>query len=351
MPHPPPPHHRHAKPLHFHKPATSLPDFIYAALSLAFLFSTTATSSLPKSIALIFPQSTRNKLLRNPNMSISNPNPNPNSRRRFSNPQALSEWLRPRMPTDSFAAWGVQPGTKNVHNLWLELSEGETSLADSIPPVRTVQVVTVRILDDRNRVLVESHQELSDGTIRYRGRPLSEKMKPGETVEAAVDRAIREELGSILYKGLSELEDQNESVKIIPDSYSEKVEERVSASYPGLPACYVLHTVAARIDCLPDEEFCTEEDEEYEDSSERNVADKAVSVKRHYWKWVDSDKRKTVLNFVLPWINSGVVFSWSRNPWHGSASLWNDSCVVWFFVRGDSTTRRSGSNRNWYSHW
>ncbi|CAM8891175.1 unnamed protein product [Rhodiola kirilowii] len=284
-------------PLHINKPA-SLPDFILSALSIVFLF-TTATPSAPKSFAflppklnLIFPQSTTRKFLRNPNMSLSTRKPNS---RLFSNPQALSDWLRPRMPSDSFAAWGVQPGTKNVHNLWLELSEGETSLADSVPPVRTVHVVTVRILDAENRVLIESHQELSDGTTRYRGRPLSEKMKPGEAVDAAVARAIREELGSILYKGVSD-EDKNEVVKIVPDSYAERVEERVSASYPGLPACYVLHTVNARVDVLPDCEFCTEEDEEYEDSQERNVADKAVSVKRHHWKWVDSDKEFIALD-------------------------------------------------------
>ncbi|CAN1787190.1 hypothetical protein LINPERHAP1_LOCUS17540 [Linum perenne] len=42
------------------------------------------------------------------------------------------------MPPDLFSSWGVKPDTKNVHNLWLEISEGEISLADSTPPIRTL---------------------------------------------------------------------------------------------------------------------------------------------------------------------------------------------------------------------
>ncbi|KAF8379822.1 hypothetical protein HHK36_029271 [Tetracentron sinense] len=211
-------------------------------------------------------------------MSQTNRNPN-----RFSTPESLSDWLKPRLPSDSFASWGLKPGTKNVHNLWLELSEGETSLLDSTPPLRTVHVVTVRIICPDGRILIESRQELSDGTVRERCRPLSEKMKPGETVDDAVVRAIKEELGSII-NGLFVAGD----VRIVPGSYQKKVEERVSASYPGLPACYILHSVDAWVDGLPDGEFCTEE-EEYGDCSETRVAEKAVFVKRHYWKWVESD--------------------------------------------------------------
>lgn len=208
--------------------------------------------------------------------------------RSFNTPQSLSEWLKPRLPSDSFASWGVKPGTKNVHNLWLELAEGETSLADSDPPVRTVQVVTVRVIDKHSRVLIESRQELSDGSTRDRYRPLSEKMRPNETPESAAHRAVKEELGQII-------KEENESVvKIIPGSYRKTVEERNSASYPGLPACYVLHSVDMVVEGLPEEEFCTEEDGEYHDCEEnrRAVAGKAVSVKKHYWEWVSADSIK-----------------------------------------------------------
>ncbi|KAL0299755.1 UNVERIFIED_CONTAM: hypothetical protein Sradi_6635300 [Sesamum radiatum] len=112
----------------------------------------------------------------------------------FATPKSLSDWLKPRLAADLFGSWGVKPGTKN-HNLWLEIVEGETFLADSMPPVRTVEVVVVRIIRNDGRVLIESHQELSNGAVRHRCRPLSEKMKPGESVEAAVFRAVKEELG------------------------------------------------------------------------------------------------------------------------------------------------------------
>lgn len=157
----------------------------------------------------------------------------------------------------------------------------------------------VRVRDPQNRVLIESHQELSNGDLRSRHRPLSEKMKSGETVEAAVVRAVKEELGSIIRVRVCENHNSSiscstnfdkfdEIVKIVPNSYSSKVEEKVSVSYPGLPACYVLHTVDAFVDGLPDCEFVTEEEEgdEYRNLAGNEVA---VSCKKHYWKWVDSD--------------------------------------------------------------
>lgn len=209
--------------------------------------------------------------------------------RNFATPQSLSDWLKPRLRSDSLASWGVKPGTKNVHNLWLELSEGESSLADSTPPIRTVHVVTVRVIDDQNRVLVEAHQELSDGSVRSRGRPLSEKMRPGEDPISAANRAVMEELGSILNgSGIDGI------VKIFPDSYKKKVEERSSASYPGLPACYELHSVDAWVEGLPEEDFYTEEEHEYADSDEARVAHEAVSVKKHFWKWVSLDSLQSL---------------------------------------------------------
>ncbi|XP_059304443.1 uncharacterized protein LOC132056321 [Lycium ferocissimum] len=281
----PPPQPPHSQP-HLHKKPTSFPDFIFTAFSVFIIFSSSSnnpTSSLLRKFTPLvsFPLNPR-RFLRIPTMS--NPT-STNLRNHFPNPQSLSDWLRPRMPSDSFASWGVKPGTKNVNNLWLELSEGETLLADAIPPVRTVEVMVVRVIGKDNKVLVESHQELSNGVVRQRCRPLSEKMKPGETVEDAAFRAVKEELGSVIGGEFGE----NGVVKILPNSYTKKVEERVSASYPGLPACYVLHTVEAVVDGLPDEEFCTVETDEYGDSSGSMVKDGAVSCKKHYWKWVEAD--------------------------------------------------------------
>ncbi|KAL3653720.1 hypothetical protein CASFOL_003401 [Castilleja foliolosa] len=258
------PHHRHHH--HLLKKPTSLPDAIFTALSLLVLFSTSPKSpplfSLPTNIKLSFPLYSR----KFPKMSSSFTNPRKPGRRTpsppFATPQSLSDWLKPRLGAETFGSWGVKPGTKNVHNLWLEVVDGETVLTDSLPPVRTVE----------NRL-----------------RPLSEKMKPGESVEAAVFRAVKEELGSLVKIGTLDSFDGDGIVRILPGSYVKKVEGRVSASYPGLPACYVLHTVDAEVAGLPEDEFCTEEMDEYEVSSERDVADCAVSCKKHYWKWVDCD--------------------------------------------------------------
>lgn len=255
-----------------HKPLSNFnspPDFFLAALSLLCLFTAPKPFKFP---FLSFPKYPRRFL----NLPIMSPSQPPSNLHSFTTPQSLSDWLKPRLPSDSFASWGVKPGTKNIHNLWLELSEGETCLADSIPPIRTVNVVTVRILGKNNRILVESHQELSDGSVRSRWRPLAEKMKANETYEEAVIRAVKEELGI-----------DGNNVRIVPGSYNKKVEERSSNSYPGLPALYVVHSVDALVEGLPDnEEFCTEEAEEYADSS---AAAEALCVKRHYWKWVSSD--------------------------------------------------------------
>ncbi|XP_061342054.1 uncharacterized protein LOC133288343, partial [Gastrolobium bilobum] len=207
-------------------------------------------------------------------------------------PTVPLEWLKPRLPSDSFASWGVKPGTKNVHNLWLELAQGETSLADSTPPVRTVQVVTVRVTRKDGKFLAESHQELSDGNVRKRGRSLSEKMKPNEDPESAAVRGIREELGSVIGGVGSEPEtgfEVGDIVTIDPNSYEMRVDERNSDSYPGLPGYYVMHTLNATVEGLPDGDFCTYEVDEYGDFDEKNVADQALSVKKHYWSWVGAD--------------------------------------------------------------
>ncbi|CAH9099296.1 unnamed protein product [Cuscuta epithymum] len=273
----PPLHHLHRKP-------TFLPEFIFTALSIFILFSssTPANIILHKVSPLIsFPR----RFLKISSMS-SPPNSNRvrNPNLPFPNPQSLSDWLNPRLPAHSFSSWGVKPGTKNVNNLWLEIYEGESSLSDSTPPIRTLEVVVVRVIAKDSRVLVESRQELSDGSVRDRCRPLSEKMKSGETVEEAVLRAVKEELGSIFSRD-SEIDG---IVKIVPNSYVKKVEEGVSVSYPGLPACYVLHTVDATVEGLPEGDFFTEEVEEYEGVKDNGVVKGAISCKKHYWKWVDS---------------------------------------------------------------
>eukprot|EP00850_Spirogloea_muscicola_P009460 SM000053S17417 [mRNA] locus=s53:223876:224695:- [translate_table: standard] len=131
--------------------------------------------------------------------------------------------------------------------------QGEIVLEDSQPPKRVVHVASVIIRNATGAVLVESHQEMEDGNVRVRNRPLSEKMRPGEGVEAACLRGIVEELGSDLGAPAA--------VTLLRDSYVREEEERESLSYPGLATRYIIHTMAARIAGLPASTFVTEEDE------------------------------------------------------------------------------------------
>ncbi|KAF0903704.1 hypothetical protein E2562_029076 [Oryza meyeriana var. granulata] len=202
---------------------------------------------------------------------------------------SLAAFLGSRLPASALASWGTAPGTKTLLNLFLELSQGDCVLlpaaAPAPPPpqqhpvVRAVHVATVRIRNRRGAVLMETHQLLSDGTLRSRGaRPLSEKMRPGETPEAAAARAVREELG------------ERVRVRILGGA-EPRVEERESVSYPGLHARYVLHAVDAEVvEGVPEEgEFETEEAGEHEDEVVVEGAGGAITVKRHYWRWVDDD--------------------------------------------------------------
>lgn len=199
---------------------------------------------------------------------------------------ALAAYLRPRLPAPALASWGSAPGTKNLLNLFLELSCGDCTLLPSTGPppaalvVRAVHVATVRIRNRRGALLVETRQLLSDGTLRRRGpRPVSEKMRPGETPEAAAARAVREELG------------ERVRVRILGAGADAgpRVEERESASYPGLPARYLLYAVDAElVEGVPDEgEFDTEESGEGEG---HDGGGEAITVKRHYWAWVDDQE-------------------------------------------------------------
>ncbi|KAG2390978.1 uncharacterized protein HKW66_Vig0132610 [Vigna angularis] len=175
----------------------------------------------------------------------------PSSPHNFASPQSLSDWLKPRLPSESFALLGVKPGTKNVHNLWLKLSQGETSLVDSSPLIRTVHVVLVCVTAKHGKVLVESHQDLSDGNIRKRSRPFSEKMKPNEYPESVAVRGIFEELSFVIV-GAGPNPEIADNVTIDPNSYEMWVEERDSSSYLGFPGwvfccflleCQLLHFV------------------------------------------------------------------------------------------------------------
>ncbi|KAG2396619.1 uncharacterized protein HKW66_Vig0228940 [Vigna angularis] len=111
---------------------------------------------------------------------------------------------------------------------------GRNLLADSSPPIRTVHVILICVTTKHGKVLIESHQEFSDGNIWKRYRPLSEKMKHNEDPESAAIRGIFEELGSTVV-GARPNPKIADTVTIDLNSYEMRVEERDSGSYPGLP--------------------------------------------------------------------------------------------------------------------
>lgn len=208
----------------------------------------------------------------------------------------LALWLEERIGSSVVSQWGNAAATKRVSNLWCELVEGEISLEDSRPPKRTAHVASVKIRNDQGHVLVEAYQQMADGRVRPRNRPLSEKMRPGEHVEEACLRGIFEELGCQM--------GARERVVMVPESYRREEEERESFSYPGLPTRYVIHTMVAHIEHLPSTEFSTDEDESGHGSigliapidggaagaNGSAGAAAPVGVKRHFWKWVPENQ-------------------------------------------------------------
>lgn len=230
--------------------------------------------------------------------------------------EGLAKWLEERIGVEkpSVSSWGVDSGTKRIGNLWTELVDGEISLEDSKPPKRTVHVAVVKIRNEAGMFLIESSQEMDDGRMKSRNRPLSEKMRPGENVEDACRRGVFEELGPEM--------GARDRVEMILETYQREEEERDSFSYPGLLTRYVLHSMVASVRGLPSSEFCTEENEgKRYDATSRNEPAKhlgssneaptnvstngstngaptfsgnghasgircAIGVKKHYWKWV-----------------------------------------------------------------
>ncbi|XP_022764328.1 uncharacterized protein LOC111309571 [Durio zibethinus] len=134
---------------------------------------------------------------------------------------------------------------------------------------------------DNKKILLESRQLLSDGTMQPCCTPLSRRIKTRESAEDAAHRAIKEELGFLL-----KLEDKKEMVRIVPETYKKKEHQMISWSYPGLMSRYMIHTVNAHVMGLPDGNFSTEA-EEFGDCSDelKAVVEKALRVKRRYWIW------------------------------------------------------------------
>lgn len=180
-------------------------------------------------------------------------------RREFSTVEELRQWLQSR--EIDLSAWG-RGEAKSVADLWREVVQGESELRDD-PLQRRVDVVRV-IVRRGGAILIEDQQEFRGGRQRRRGRPPSEKMKPGESYEETALRCLEEELGVA-----------REAVKILPNSYRRKTWEGYSASYPGLCTQYTFHILRAEVEGLPQDGFSTWEKD----------PGPGEPVARHHWIW------------------------------------------------------------------
>ncbi len=173
--------------------------------------------------------------------------------------QQLQDWLR--AAGVDLGQWG-QGSAKSVEHLWAEIEKGESRLQDD-PPRRLVEAVRV-LVRRGDWLLIEAYQLFESGRTRPRGRPPSEKMKPGEHYEDAAIRCLVEELGAA-----------PSAIRLHPATHTLKTHEMISASYPGLCTRYTFHIVQAEVAGLPHTPFWTAE----------GATGPNDPVGRHYWEW------------------------------------------------------------------
>lgn len=138
--------------------------------------------------------------------------------------QALKDLLESRGFDTS--RWG-DGATKSVADLWHELDEGESEIISAGGElIRRTQVaavdVTARLSNGQLQHLIEQKQVYKGGWERRRNliTSLAEKIKPNENTEAAVRRAIAEELGILTVKHI--------------DLRGEQVMDKPSATFNGM---------------------------------------------------------------------------------------------------------------------
>lgn len=159
--------------------------------------------------------------------------------------------------------WG-EGLTKSLNDLWAELMAGESRIRT--PPLQRVVPGAVNVVIPRGeRVLIETRQVFASGMTRQRHIPPSEKMLPGEHPTVTAIRCLCEELGLAPH-----------DIEIVTSTSPPRHEVRLSPSYPGLATAYTFHTIEARVNGLPDDDFSTHE----------YGADGRTWIMRHDWAWL-----------------------------------------------------------------
>ena len=149
----------------------------------------------------------------------------------------LEKLREAKIPVDEYGR-----GTaKTVEHLLSEINEGEAVLTidQDGKTHRTVGVVWVDVFcalsNGKIYRLKEDRQEFKDGRVKVRNldSSIGEKMKPSETTNEAIVRALSEELGIV----------------DIETTYDSGYEERTSYTdtFPGIESTYKMHKFAAII--------------------------------------------------------------------------------------------------------
>lgn len=177
------------------------------------------------------------------------------------NEEELCAWLQAQ--DIDVSDWGNQ-SAKSIQDLWNEYLLGEIQLEQR--PLRRVITGVVQVLIFKeSRMLMEVHQQLTDGRMRLRNRPPSEKRKPGESQTDTARRCLFEELECT--------QDQIQSLWLLNEQ--PQMEHRFSLSFPGLLTCYPVYQVVADVEGLPDSAFQTQE----------RGDSRGSAVKVHHWDW------------------------------------------------------------------
>lgn len=172
-------------------------------------------------------------------------------------PAALVAWLQQKGV--EMAPWGTG-SAKSADHLWDELQRGETILLPN--PVRR-RVASVMVFVWQGEILLhETAQQLPDGRERPRLWPPSEKILPHENYLQAAVRGLCEELALT-----------PAHIQLAPHTHHQHHYQRDSASYPGLLAEYIMHTLEATIPSLPHTAFHTAETT-------------PTGPRRHEWAWL-----------------------------------------------------------------
>ncbi|MDJ0752432.1 MAG: hypothetical protein QNJ45_02860 [Ardenticatenaceae bacterium] len=157
--------------------------------------------------------------------------------------------------------WG-KGAAKSVHNLWQELQTGDSRI--QVYPLRRQVEVSSVIIRSGNHILIELEQTMNDNRVRQRHWPPSEKIQRNENPRHAAVRCLCEELGL-----------SSDQFEISTAEPIIGVEERKSASYPGLTSFYKFYLFEATIQDLPATPFQTDE----------VLNDRSDPIKTHLWSW------------------------------------------------------------------